>query len=89
MGMVKMEKKLMEDYLNTKDIVQEQIDDLIVNLIKARKKNKITQVKLSQMTGIPQTTISRLESFNTIPTLQILIRIANALDFSLILSRKT
>lgn len=84
-----MEKKLMEDYLNTKDIVQEQIDDLIVNLIKARKKNKITQVKLSQMTGIPQTTISRLESFNTIPTLQILIRIANALDFSLILSRKT
>ena len=87
--MVKMEKKLMEDYLNTKDIVQEQIDDLIVNLIKARKKNKITQVKLSQMTGIPQTTISRLESFNTIPTLQILIRIANALDFSLILSRKT
>lgn len=79
----------MEDYLNTKDIVQEQIDDLIVNLIKARKKNKITQVKLSQMTGIPQTTISRLESFNTIPTLQILIRIANALDFSLILSRKT
>lgn len=88
MGMVKMEKKLMEDYLNTKDVVQEQIDDLIVDLIKARKKNKITQVKLSQMTGIPQTTISRLESFNTIPTLQILIRIANALDFSLILSRK-
>lgn len=86
--MVKMEKKLMEDYLNTKDVVQEQIDDLIVDLIKARKKNKITQVKLSQMTGIPQTTISRLESFNTIPTLQILIRIANALDFSLILSRK-
>lgn len=83
-----MEKKLMEDYLNTKDVVQEQIDDLIVDLIKARKKNKITQVKLSQMTGIPQTTISRLESFNTIPTLQILIRIANALDFSLILSRK-
>lgn len=77
----------MEDYLNTQDVIQDQIDDLIFELIKARKKNKITQIKLSQMTGIPQTTISRIESLNTIPTLPILMKIINALNFSLVLNK--
>lgn len=77
----------MEDYLNTQDVIQDQIDDLIFELIKVRKKNKITQIKLSQMTGIPQTTISRIESLNTIPTLPILMKIINALNFSLVLNK--
>ena len=87
MGVIIMERTLIEDYLDLKDVIQDQIDDLIFGLIKARKKNKITQIKLSQMTGIPQTTISRVESFSTIPTLQILLKIANALGFSLVLTR--
>lgn len=74
----------VKDYLNTKDVIQDQIDDLIFHLIKTRKKNKVTQIKLSQMSGVPQTTISRIESFSTVPTLSVLLKIANALELSLI-----
>lgn len=74
----------IKDYLSTKDVIQDQIDDLIFHLIKTRKKNKITQMKLSQMSGVPQTTISRIESFSTVPTLSVLLKIANALELSLI-----
>lgn len=79
-----MGKMTVKDYLNTKDVIQDQIDDLIFHLIKTRKKNKITQMKLSQMSGVPQTTISRIESFSTVPTLSVLLKIANALELSLI-----
>lgn len=77
------EKISVESYLKKEDVIQDQIDDIILELIKERKKNKITQVQLSKSTGIPQATISRLESFNSIPTLQILIKISNALGLSL------
>lgn len=79
-----MSKMTVKDYLNTKDVIQDQIDDLIFHLIKTRKKNKVTQIKLSQMSGVPQTTISRIESFSTVPTLSVLLKIANALELSLI-----
>ena len=80
-----MENFSVESFLNKEDIVQDQIDDIILQLIKERKKKKLTQTQLSEKTGIPQTTISRLESFNSIPTLQILIKISNALGLSLYL----
>lgn len=86
-GALNMAKLSMEDYLNTQDTVQDQIDDLIFGLIKARKKSNLTQIKLSQITGIPQTTISRIESFSTTPTLPILMKMANALNLSIILSK--
>lgn len=79
------EKISVERFLDKEDIIQDQIDDIILELIKERKKNRITQVELSKITGIPQTTISRLESFNCIPTLQVLLRISNALGLSLFL----
>ena len=48
-----------------------------------REKKKLTQMDLSHKSGIPQATISRLESFRSTPTLQNLIKISNALDLSL------
>ena len=72
-------------FFENEDIIQDQIDDIISELIKERKKKKLTQVQLSMKTGIPQATISRLESFSSIPTLQILLKIANALELSLFL----
>lgn len=80
-----IEKISVENSLNKEDEIQDQIDDIILELIKERKKHKITQVQLSKATGIPQATISRLESFNSIPTLQILIKLSNALGLSLYL----
>lgn len=82
-----MKKISLESFLEKKDIIQDQIDDIILELIKERKKKRITQVQLSKITGIPQTTISRLESFNSIPTLQILLKISNALGLSLSLKQ--
>lgn len=78
-----IENTSVESFLKKDDLIQDQIDDIILELIKERKKNKITQIQLSKSTGIPQATISRLESFNSIPTLQILIKLANALGLSL------
>lgn len=72
----------IEILLNKEDIIQDQIDDIIVDLIRARKKKNYTQMDLSENTGIPQATISRLESFRTIPTLTVLLKLSNALGLS-------
>ncbi|MBP3554252.1 MAG: helix-turn-helix transcriptional regulator [Clostridia bacterium] len=77
-----------EDYLKTENLIQDQIDDIILALLKERKRKKITQTELSALTDIPQTTISRIESFASIPTLQILLKIANALGLNLVVLRK-
>lgn len=75
-------------YKNKDDSVQDQIDALVSSLIKSRKKQKITQVQLSEKTGIPQATISRVESFRSTPTLQVLIKISQALGLSLTYDRE-
>lgn len=81
-----MNKISIESMLENDDDVQNQIDDIIVSLIKERKKKKLTQAQLSEVTGIPQATISRLESFASTPTLQVLIRLSNALGLYLSIS---
>jgi len=45
-----------EESLKSISFVQDQIDDLIFDLIKERKKQKKTQINLSHETGIPQAT---------------------------------
>lgn len=78
----------IELLLQEVDPIQDNIDDIILQLIKERKRKKITQIELSKMTNIPQATISRLESFNGTPTLPILMKIVQALGFTLVLSRE-
>jgi len=73
----------IEALLNEEDPIQSQIDDLVLELIRTRKRVKITQMQLSDLTGIPQATISRVESFRSIPTLQVLLKLCNALGLSL------
>ena len=65
------------------DIIQDQIDDIVLELIKARKRSMITQTELSVRANVPQTTISRIESLRTIPTLQMVLKLSNALGLSL------
>ena len=72
-----------EESLKSISFVQDQIDDLIFDLIKERKKQKKTQINLSHETGIPQATISRIESFSCNPSLQVLIKLSNALGLTL------
>lgn len=83
---MKNETVSVENNLKKNNSIQDQIDDIILELIKERKKQNLSQTKLSQMTGIPQATISRLESFATVPTLYIVIKLSNALNLTLSLS---
>lgn len=78
-----MEKLSVGNLLGSDTSIQDQIDDLIFELIRERKKSRITQMELSNITGIPQATISRLESFKSIPTLQVLIKLSSGLGLSL------
>ena len=52
----------------------------------ARKAKNISQVELSKMTGIIQADISRIETGKANPTMNVLIRLADALDMNLNLS---
>ena len=79
----KGEKMSVEKYIEENTFVQDQIDDIILELIKERKKNNISQTELSKRAKVPQTTISRMESFRTVPTIQVLIRISNAMGKTL------
>lgn len=78
----------VEELLFRPDPVQDSIDDLIYMLVKERKAQKITQVEISNRTGIPQSTISRIESFQTVPSLPVLIPIATVLGLRFVLTRE-
>ena len=69
----------MNTKIGTQDPIQDQIDELIVSIMKQRKKLKITQTKLARMSGVPQATISRIESFSTQPNLKTLVRLGTAM----------
>lgn len=56
------------------------IDNIISNIVKTRKKKRISQSKLAEMCNLPQATISRLESYSTEPKLSTVVKVCNALD---------
>lgn len=70
--------------MREKDVskVDNQIGEIIFKITSERKKQKISQSELSAMTGIPQTTISRIETFISTPTLPVLLKIINALNMN-------
>ncbi len=73
--------------LNLIDPYEEKIKEIIFKIIKTRKSKKITQQKLAEVTGLPQTTISRMECFKVVPTLNLLIKICDALDLKILVIR--
>lgn len=54
--------------------------DAIQAIIDARKKCKLTQKQLAEKTGINQADISKIETGNANPTLQMLKRLAEGMD---------
>ena len=78
------EFSVLEEQLKNEEFKKEWEDlqpeySIIDSLIKARLEQGITQKQLSEMTGIQQSNISRLESGNYNPTINFLKRIAKAL----------
>ena len=61
---------------------------LIGEMISIRKKNKITQSKLAEITGNKQQVISRIEKRENNPSLKIFCNILNALGYELQIVRK-
>ena len=57
-------------------------------MISIRKKNKITQSKLAEITGNKQQVISRIEKRENNPSLKIFCNILNALGYELQIVRK-
>lgn len=79
-----MEPKYSYDLAFSKeDWIQNKIDDMVLEVIKQRKKKKISQLELSKLVNVPQSSISRIETFRSVPSLQMLLKIGNALDLSI------
>lgn len=57
----------------------------IRDLQRIRLKKGITQTKLSEMTGVRQTAISRLEKGETNPRIDTVVKIAHALGMKIVL----
>ena len=56
---------------------------VIEQYVKCRKEKKMTQEQLTQRTGISRPNISRFESGNYNPSLEMMVRIAEALEMNL------
>lgn len=70
-------------------LVLEQIDSIILQLLKYRKKSGLTQEAVAKKAGLSRSTISRIESFSLSPDLKTLISICNVYGISLSLTQNT
>lgn len=79
------------DYLIQKDGSTIQIEeqrqrigtDIVAQYVKLRKKLGYTQEDISKATGIARPNIARIESGRNTPTLEVLTKLAGALDMEL------
>ena len=60
-----------------------EADKIIQTLIEARRASGLTQKELSELTGIAQGDISKLETGNANPSLRTLIRLAEGMGMQL------
>ncbi len=66
------------------DRTQRAVRENVINRYKeARKGKKISQAELAKRTGIRQPNIARFESGNYNPTLEMMVRMAEALDMTI------
>jgi DNA-binding XRE family transcriptional regulator len=72
-----LETELLEEGALTKEAIVENRAraTILIELITARNKNKISQRKLEELTGVRQTTITRIESGKNSPTIDTMLKI--------------
>ena len=80
--------KYLEKQLEDSEFKKEWDDlepeyNMIQAIIDARKRSHLTQKQLAERTGIDQSDISKLETGNANPTLQVLKRLAEGMDMML------
>ena len=77
-------KKEMQDeeFAKAYEEIQPEMD-VVRAIINARKSKNLTQKELSEITGIAQTEISKLENGTRNPSIKLLQRLADGLDMVL------
>ena len=85
-----MTDKPIELDLETQSYLQEteSIASIVSIIVDRRRELGITQRKLADMCGLAKSSITRMESFETIPNLDTLLRIFQALHLRLTIVRK-
>ena len=77
-----------DDMPATTYIVSEKEYVLIDEFVRIRKEEKISQKKLSELTGNTQQAISRLERKENCPSLKLFVSLVDALGYEVILKKK-
>lgn len=86
-----MKSKIQMDYIYMEDgtsvlieeIQRETRENLIAQYTQCRKDKKLTQEELAKLSGMSRTNITRFESGKYNPTLEMMVKIAAALDMKL------
>ena len=58
-------------------------NQILTSCIKLRKEKGITQQEIADRTGIKRTNVARIESGRNAPTIEVLVKLAAALDLEL------
>lgn len=58
-------------------------DQILESYIALRKRRGITQQEIAERTGMKRTNIVRIESGRYVPTIEVLVKLADALDMEL------
>jgi len=62
---------------------KERVKEILSSYINLRKKKGITQQQIAELTGMQRTNIVRIESGRYSPTIEVLVKLAAALDMDL------
>ena len=77
-----MKKKETCEPVNNEERVNELEYEFVKSFVKIRKKNKLTQQKMSDKSGVIRETIARIENQITSPQVKTLIKILEPLGYT-------
>lgn len=81
-----LEEQLQDPEFKKEWETSESEREFTKSLIEARNRGHITQKQLSELTGIAQSDISKIETGNANPTVSVLQRLAEGLNSKLIIT---
>lgn len=86
MGKIKTWQEIRENIKSLSDVEKKSMNieaQIVAEIIKERTKLRLSQKELGQMAGVPQSTIARIETFQTSPRLETLCALCVALELEL------
>ena len=71
-----------------KEKVSEEEYDLIVQIVKIRQENKISQKRIEELTGISQANVARFEKNTHSASMSTVIKVLDALGYKFVIKKK-